>query len=143
MVHDDPAARWQAEVAAELATPFVPTEAPLIRAVLIHADQDAALVLVAHHAIADGMSLAFAIRDVLRVLAGDPLELLPLTPSEDELLQADPDGAAPFVTNDVPPREASGTKMRYRAPNGRAGSPLLQPDGPVPVDGVLATKHAE
>lgn len=88
VIHDDPTARWEEEVAAELAKPFVAADAPLIRAVLIHADQDAALILVAHHAIADGMSLAYAIRDILGVLAGDILAPLPATPSADDLLLA-------------------------------------------------------
>jgi hypothetical protein len=59
VIHDNPAARWEDEVVAELANPFGAADVPLIRAVLIHADQNAALILVAHHAIADGMSLAY------------------------------------------------------------------------------------
>ena len=58
VVHGDPQSRWEAEVAEELATPFDPRHAPLVRAVLIHATDNAAFTLVAHHAIADGMSLA-------------------------------------------------------------------------------------
>jgi Condensation domain len=66
VVHGDPQSRWEAEVAEELATPFDPRHAPLVPAVLIHATDNAAFTLVAHHAIADGMSLAYAVRDTLR-----------------------------------------------------------------------------
>jgi hypothetical protein len=67
---DDPSFRWKIEVGEELATPFNPSEAPLARAVLIQGRPDAAFILIAHHSIADGMSLAFAIRDTLHALAG-------------------------------------------------------------------------
>ena len=69
VVHGDPQSRWEAEVAEELATPFDPRHAPLVRAVLIHATDNATFTLVAHHAIADGMSLAYAVRDTLRALS--------------------------------------------------------------------------
>src|SRR5262249_24539230 len=65
IVADEPELRWEAEVGHELATPFNPGQAPLIRAVLIQGAQDTAFMLVAHHSIADGLSLAFAIRDTL------------------------------------------------------------------------------
>jgi hypothetical protein len=61
IVEDEPDLRWEAEVETELATPFDPRQAPLIRAVLIHGARDAAFMLVAHHSIADGLSLAYAI----------------------------------------------------------------------------------
>ena len=56
IVEDDPETRWKAEVGEELATPFDPHGAPLVRAVLIQGIHDAAFVLVAHHAIADAIS---------------------------------------------------------------------------------------
>jgi hypothetical protein len=46
VVHGDPQSRWEAEVAEELATPFDPRHAPLVRAVLIHATDNAAFTLV-------------------------------------------------------------------------------------------------
>jgi hypothetical protein len=50
IVEDEPERLWEAEVGEELATPFKPSEAPLIRAVLIQgARDDAAFILVAHH----------------------------------------------------------------------------------------------
>ena len=49
VVADEPELRWAAEVGEELARPFKPSQAPLIRAVLIQGARDAAFMLVAHH----------------------------------------------------------------------------------------------
>jgi hypothetical protein len=68
--------RWELEVDREMAVPFTPVQAPLIRAVLIHKPESAVLILVAHHAIADGMALVFLIRDLLQVLSGEQIEAL-------------------------------------------------------------------
>jgi NRPS condensation-like uncharacterized protein len=86
VVEDEPELRWEAEVGEELATPFKPSQAPLIRAALIQGARDAAFMLVAHHSIADGLSLAYAIRDTLDLLAGRTLEPLPWLPSQDDLM---------------------------------------------------------
>ncbi len=60
---------------------------------------DSAFIFVAHHAIADGLSGAYAIRDALAALAGDSLEMLPLPRSQDETMSDHPvprmDGGAP------------------------------------------------
>jgi condensation domain-containing protein len=84
---DDPSSRWTVEVGEELATPFDTARAPLVRAVLIQGRRDAALILVAHHSVADGMSLAFAIRDTLRAIDGGALKRLPVPPPQDEILR--------------------------------------------------------
>jgi hypothetical protein len=84
---DDPSFRWKIEVGEELATPFNPSEAPLARAVLIQGRPDAAFILLAHHSIADGMSLAFAIRDTLHALAGALSGNWLCRPSQDEILK--------------------------------------------------------
>src|SRR5262245_37972962 len=86
IVEDEPELRWEAEVGKELATPFNPSRAPLIRALLIQGAQDAAFMLVAHHSIADGLSLAYAIRDTLDALAGRFLRPLPWLPSQDDMM---------------------------------------------------------
>ena len=44
IVADEPEGRWEAEVAEELATPFNPRQAPLVRAVLIQGARDAAFM---------------------------------------------------------------------------------------------------
>ena len=86
IVEEEPELRWEAEVGKELATPFNPIRAPLIRAVLIQGARDAAFMLVAHHSIADGLSLAYAVRDTLAALAGRSLRPLPWLPSQDEMM---------------------------------------------------------
>jgi hypothetical protein len=85
IVEDEPELRWEAEVEKELATPFNPSRAPLIRAVLIQGARDAAFILVAHHSIADGLSLAYA-RDTLDAIAGRSLRSLPCLPSQDDMM---------------------------------------------------------
>jgi len=77
--------RWERELERELRTQFDPRQAPLMRAVLLYQESKAVLILVAHHSIADGFSLAFAIRDVLKALSGQPLDRLPLMPSREEI----------------------------------------------------------
>jgi NRPS condensation-like uncharacterized protein len=78
--------RWELEVDREMAVPFTPEQAPLIRSVLIHKPQSAVLILIAHHAIADGMALVFLIRDLLQVLSGGQIEALSFNSSAEELL---------------------------------------------------------
>src|SRR5262249_7384759 len=86
IVEDEPELRCEAEVGKQLATPFNPTRAPLIRAVLIQGARDTAFMLVAHHSIADGLSLAYAMRDTLDALAGRSLPPLPWLPSQDDMM---------------------------------------------------------
>jgi Condensation domain len=86
ILEEEPELRWEAEVGKELATPFNPSRAPLIRAVLIQGARDAAFMLVAHHSIADGLSLAYAIRDTFDALAGRSLPPLPWLPSQDDMM---------------------------------------------------------
>ena len=43
-------------------------------------------ILVAHHSIADGLSIAFVIRNLLQALSGNPIDLLPLLPAHEEIL---------------------------------------------------------
>ncbi|MBV8436919.1 MAG: hypothetical protein JOY95_05335, partial [Silvibacterium sp.] len=75
------------EVAREIATPFyATTKAPLLRATVLHEKKRSIVILAAHHSIADGISLAYAIRDLVRALAGETLEPLPFPPSHEELL---------------------------------------------------------
>jgi NRPS condensation-like uncharacterized protein len=78
--------RWELEVDREMATPFAPDQAPLIRSVLIHKPESAVLILIAHHSIADGMALVFLIRDLLQVLSDGHLEALSFSSSAEELL---------------------------------------------------------
>jgi hypothetical protein len=98
IVYGDPLTRWRGEAETEMKTRFPVGKAPLIRAVLIHAEREAILMLVAHHAIADGMALAYAIRDTLNVMGGKTLQTLAYTPSEDELV---PPGSITAALNEA------------------------------------------
>jgi NRPS condensation-like uncharacterized protein len=80
------------ELNREMAAPFNPEHAPLIRSVLIHEQQSAVLIMIAHHAIADGMALAFLVRDLLQVLSGGQIEPLSFSGSADKLLSKQPRG---------------------------------------------------
>jgi hypothetical protein len=84
--------RWALELDREMAVPFTPGQAPLIRSVLIHKPQSAVLIMIAHHAIADGMALVFLIRDLLQVLSGGQIEPLSFSSSAEELLSNLPKG---------------------------------------------------
>jgi hypothetical protein len=97
------------------AHPFAASDIPLIRTVLLDAGQDAALILFVHHAIADGMSLAYAIRASLSALAGDILAPLPPTPSADDLPRVAQSSAAPARTNETPQGQESTVPMRWHA----------------------------
>jgi len=88
IVEEDPKTHWEREVSKELATPFDPSRAPLIRAVLIQGIRTTGFILVAHHSIADGLSLAYAIRDTLSAVSGGPFATLRSLPSQEEILAA-------------------------------------------------------
>lgn len=83
---NDVVQHWESEIELELSIPFDPRQAPLVRAVLLHEAKKAVVILAAHHSIADGLSIAFVIRDLLQALSGDPIGLLPLLPAHEELL---------------------------------------------------------
>jgi hypothetical protein len=78
--------RWESEMERELSIPLDPQQAPLVRAVLLHEANQAVIILVAHHSIADGLSIAFVIRDLLQALSGHPIDLLPVLPAHEEIL---------------------------------------------------------
>jgi NRPS condensation-like uncharacterized protein len=83
---------WELELDREMAVPFTPEQAPLIRSVLVHKPQSAVLIMIAHHAIADGMALVFLIRDLLQVLSGGHIEALSFSSTGEELLSKLPNG---------------------------------------------------
>ena len=62
---------WQREVEQEIATPFVWSQAPLVRVVLVHSTNGAEvseLIVICHHSIADGISVTYLIRDILQAM---------------------------------------------------------------------------
>jgi hypothetical protein len=82
-----PFARWQREIAEEVSEPFTPDQAPLFRAVLLHQTR-CTFILTSHHAVCDGSSRIFLLRDILLALSGQALEALPLAPSREALFGA-------------------------------------------------------
>jgi NRPS condensation-like uncharacterized protein len=101
---------WELELDREMALPFTPEQAPLIRTVLIHKPQSAVLIMIAHHSIADGMALVFLIRDLLLVLSGEQIEAFSFSSSGEELL------------NKLPKREEI-----VQAEASQAGAPAAEP----------------
>ena len=83
-----PNARWQREIAEEVNEPFTPDQAPLFRAVLLHQETRCIFILSSHHAVSDGFSLIFLLRDILLALSGHHIEALPLAPSREILFGA-------------------------------------------------------
>jgi hypothetical protein len=53
-VVEDAGLDWATHVAAQIERPFDPSEAPLLRATLLHGDDRSVIILCAHHTIADG-----------------------------------------------------------------------------------------
>ncbi len=86
IVQSDASQDWVAEMERELTEPFRSHHAPLLRAVLMHTPHHATLILVAHHSLADGLAIAFFLRDLLETLAGAPMPPLPLGRAQEELL---------------------------------------------------------
>jgi hypothetical protein len=83
-----PTARWQREIAEEVNEPFTPDQAPLFRAVLLHQETSCIFILSSHHAVCDGSSRIFLLRDMLLALSGHALEVLLLAPSREVLFGA-------------------------------------------------------
>jgi hypothetical protein len=73
IVYDGANHAWEQEVARERAMPFGLADIPLLRAALIYGKESSTLILSAHHAVADGLSLAYVIRDILDALSGRDL----------------------------------------------------------------------
>jgi hypothetical protein len=74
VVRGDFESHWENEYATDVGTPINPACGPLVRATLLYTEASSMLILGAHHSICDGMSLAFALRDVVRALSGHELE---------------------------------------------------------------------
>src|ERR1700720_599178 len=69
----------------ELSTPFPVEDALLVRAVLLHEAHRATILLTVHHSIADGLSVALIVRDILESLSGEPLEALAVPQPQEDL----------------------------------------------------------
>jgi hypothetical protein len=60
--------QWQQELEVEMSTSFDWAIAPLARVVLLHSENCTELIVTCHHAIADGMAVAYLIRDIVQGL---------------------------------------------------------------------------
>ena len=61
--------QWLAHVEKELRTSFPVETGPLVRCTLIHSERVCEILLCGHHAICDGMSLGYLLRDLLECLS--------------------------------------------------------------------------
>ncbi len=95
---------WEKELRQELATPFEPTNAPLMRAVLMQNEDHSVLLLTVYHSLFDGISLNFVVRDLLTALSGGSLEPLPLPPPSETLLAQTTAGSSMPPAPPDPPR---------------------------------------
>jgi Condensation domain len=86
VVNEDSDVQLERDAAAELATPFVNPDNPLMRAVLLRGVNRNTIILTVHHAIADGLSLAYVVRDLMQVLSGERLPALPVPASHERAL---------------------------------------------------------
>lgn len=66
--------RWQQELEVELNRSFDWQVAPLLRVVLLQSGAESELMIVCHHAIADGLSCVYLLRDILQALEGKIFE---------------------------------------------------------------------
>jgi hypothetical protein len=78
------AGQWQEELTRQLEIPFDETIAPLFRVVLLLEEDECDIILTSHHAIADGMSMVYLIRDLLQAVSGTTLDMLGTPPSQEE-----------------------------------------------------------
>jgi hypothetical protein len=109
---------WQTEIARELATPFDSQQAPLARAVLMHGQSESVFILTTHHSIADGLSSAYAIRDLIRFLAGENLESLPPIPALEPLVYRSQHAANDTDDSEQPAAPQEGRAATFRTVDG-------------------------
>ena len=71
--------QWIARVQEEFRTSFPIETGALVRCTLIHSPEVSEIILCGHHAICDGMSLGYLLRDLLKLLAREVGQSQPLT----------------------------------------------------------------
>nr|CAD6437610.1 non-ribosomal peptide synthetase [Rhizobium sp. Q54] len=84
---------WHSIVEAELATPFDPSQAPLVRVTALREPQnqrELTLVLTFHHALADGLSAVAFLDDLVAALNSSELATAPTRSPIEQLLQIVP-----------------------------------------------------
>ena len=80
---------WLTEAAADMSRPFPLATGPLTRLTVLRADGGADLLLNCHHAIGDGLSALYALRDLMRLL-GTPEAVLEPLPELPRILEMAP-----------------------------------------------------
>jgi NRPS condensation-like uncharacterized protein len=78
--------QWICRVLEELRTPFPLETGPLVRCAIIKSNQVSEIILCGHHAICDGMSFIYLIRDILKQVGipSDIIKQLPPPPAIDK-----------------------------------------------------------
>jgi hypothetical protein len=117
IVPEEESATWQVEMAKELANPIPVSGAPLVRITLLRESGGSTLLLSMHHSIADGLSSAFVVRDILEALSGNPVQPLTLTAPQENLCSAAADTPPPPSAPVYPPatllrRDIGGPKVQ-------------------------------
>jgi Condensation domain len=78
---------WMRIVELELIRPLHESVGPLMRATILYQPQRSQIILSFHHAISDGLSAAFIIRDLMAALNGEDLQPLLVSPSAEALAE--------------------------------------------------------
>jgi NRPS condensation-like uncharacterized protein len=80
--------KWQQEVENELSDPFTCNQAPLVRVVLVRSHDISEIIVTCHHAIADGISSAYLLRDILQAMDTPNFQgqILPEYPAFEDLI---------------------------------------------------------
>ncbi len=87
LVKDQDLGSWEKVLAEELTKPIDAAFAPLIRAVVLEEKGRSVLLLIVHHAIADGRSIAHLVKKLLEIVNGaKPSAPAPFPPDIDEVL---------------------------------------------------------
>ncbi|BBY46673.1 hypothetical protein MARA_01030 (plasmid) [Mycolicibacterium arabiense] len=85
-VSDADPREWPFVAAEELAAPFDRQTAPLARAILLRRRRHSVVLLTLDHTVADGISAALVLRDLILALNGIGLNTLPPPPSQESML---------------------------------------------------------
>lgn len=77
---------WRSVVESELKRPFDAVPGPLMRVTSLRTSEGASIILTFHHAIADALSGIRVLNDLMRALAGEPLDALAALPTIEEMI---------------------------------------------------------
>jgi NRPS condensation-like uncharacterized protein len=108
---------WQAELEVELARSLDWQVAPLLRVVLLQSGAESELMIICHHAIADGLSGVYLIRDILQGLEGKIFERSDLSAA------VSLESAIPGI---APSPEATSKPKDYLPPQSRRPQPHIR-----------------